>query len=162
MTFETFENKFNDLSFGEKMTIYNEYCSEVGSDDGIYDFDDVFFDTYFNSKAEVCRATVFGSVNYSHDYIKFDGYGNLESISKHDAESLFEDSLEDIFEHEECWRDNIYDVEEEEEDEGSDAYICPNCGHVFEQGEYDFNYDSALLDFVCPECGWEGNENVLK
>lgn len=159
MTFETFENEFNGLSFNERLSIYNEYCSEVRSDGSIYDFDDEFFDTFFDSKAEVCRATVFGSVNYFDDYIKFNGYGNLESVSKHDAESLFEDSLEDIFEHEECWRDYIEEEDEEEED--SDAYICPNCGHVFKQGEWDFNYDSALLDFVCPECDWEGNENEL-
>lgn len=117
MTFETFENEFNGLSFNERLSIYNEYCSEVNSDDGIYDFDDEFFDTFFDSKAEVCRATVFGSVNYSHNYIKFDSYGNLESISRYNAESLFEDSLEDIFEHEECWRDYIDNVEEDDEEE---------------------------------------------
>ena len=42
------------------------------------------------------------------------------------------------------------------------TYVCPNCGHVFEQGEWDFNYDTALLDFCCPECDWEGNETMLE
>lgn len=48
----------------------------------------------------------------------------------------------------------------EETDEPT--YVCPDCGHVFKQGEYDYNYDTALLDFVCPECGWEGNENYIE
>ena len=40
-------------------------------------------------------------------------------------------------------------------------YHCPLCGHQFEQGECNFNYDTALLDFTCPECDWEGNENQV-
>ena len=39
-----------------------------------------------------------------------------------------------------------------------DKHYCPECGHEFEQGEYDYNYDSGLLDYTCPECGWEGTE----
>ncbi len=40
-----------------------------------------------------------------------------------------------------------------------DCYVCPNCGHVFVQGEMNYNYDFGTLDFECPECGWTGNEN---
>lgn len=39
--------------------------------------------------------------------------------------------------------------------------FCPKCGHEFEQGEYNYNYDSALLDYTCPECGWEGTEEYV-
>lgn len=42
-----------------------------------------------------------------------------------------------------------------------EIYVCPECGHTFAQGEYDYNYNTALLDFKCPECEWEGNENQL-
>lgn len=38
-------------------------------------------------------------------------------------------------------------------------YICPDCGHEFEQGESNYNYDTGYLDFECPECGWYGNDN---
>ena len=41
-------------------------------------------------------------------------------------------------------------------------YICPKCGHVFEQGEWNYNYDTGHLDFECPECDWSGTENGLK
>jgi DNA-directed RNA polymerase subunit RPC12/RpoP len=37
-------------------------------------------------------------------------------------------------------------------------YVCPECGHEFRQGEYGFDYDTALLYFRCPECEWEGSE----
>lgn len=42
-----------------------------------------------------------------------------------------------------------------------ERFICPKCGHVFEQGEYNYNYDTALLDFSCPECDWEGTEKQV-
>lgn len=41
-------------------------------------------------------------------------------------------------------------------------YTCPKCGHIFEQGEYNYNYDTGHLDFECPECDWSGTENGLK
>lgn len=39
-------------------------------------------------------------------------------------------------------------------------YICPNCGHKFEQGEYEYNYNSGMLDFNCPDCDWSGNDVI--
>lgn len=53
--------------------------------------------------------------------------------------------------------DSCYDNNEDDDEE----YVCPECGHVFEQGEYNYNYDTALLDFECPECGWCGNEHEV-
>jgi predicted RNA-binding Zn-ribbon protein involved in translation (DUF1610 family) len=41
-------------------------------------------------------------------------------------------------------------------------YYCPECGHEFVQGEGNFNYDTALIDFECAECGWSGNEKQVK
>lgn len=41
-------------------------------------------------------------------------------------------------------------------------YYCPECGHEFVQGEGNFNYDTALIDFECAECGWSGNEYQAK
>ena len=36
---------------------------------------------------------------------------------------------------------------------------CPECGHEFEQGEYDYNYETSNTDYECPECGWCGTHN---
>lgn len=41
-------------------------------------------------------------------------------------------------------------------------YYCPECGHKFEQGEWNYNYDYAVLDFECPCCGWSGTEYGVK
>ena len=41
-------------------------------------------------------------------------------------------------------------------------YYCPECGHEFEQGEWNYNYDTANLDFECPMCGWYGTENEVE
>lgn len=38
--------------------------------------------------------------------------------------------------------------------------FCPICGHKFKQGEYNFNYDTALIDYTCHNCDWEGNSVI--
>ena len=40
-------------------------------------------------------------------------------------------------------------------------YYCPECGHEFVQGESNYNYDTAKLDFECPECGWCGTDEEV-
>ena len=119
MTFETFEEKFNELSFSERLAIYNDYCLNYRSgDDMIYDFDEEFFDMAFSSPIEAARATFFGNIqSWNDEYIRFNAYGNLESLSEYDAKGEFEYELEYIFEHENTWKDYIEDEEEDEEEE---------------------------------------------
>lgn len=40
-------------------------------------------------------------------------------------------------------------------------YICPSCCTEFTQGDWNYNYDSGLLDFECDCCGWTGTENQV-
>lgn len=166
ISLEKFTEEFNNLSNGEKIAIYNEYCSEHGnSDNMLHDFDEEFFEMAFgNDPIEAAKATFFGDIqNWSDEYIRFNGYGNLESLSEYDAVEEAEDHLDDIYEYEDVWEDYIETEEDEDEDEeDEDTYICPKCGHVFKQGEYDYNYDTAHLDFVCSECDWQGNEQEVK
>lgn len=36
-------------------------------------------------------------------------------------------------------------------------YVCPQCGEPLEQGQYEFDYETAQLRVVCcPGCGCEG------
>lgn len=167
ISLEKFTEEFNNLSSNNKIAIYNEYCSEHGNTDNmLYDFDEEFFEMAFgNDPIEAARATFFGDIqNWSDEYIRFNGYGNLESLSEYDAVEVAEDDVDDIYEYEDVWEDYIEseEDEEEDEDEDEDTYICPNCGHVFKQGEYNYNYDTGNTDFVCPECDWEGNEHGVK
>ena len=166
ISLEKFTEEFNNLSNNEKIAIYNEYCLEHGdSDNMLYDFDEEFFNMAFEGKEpiEICRATFFGKINsWSDEYIRFNAYGNLESLSEFDAAEEAEDYIDDIYEYEDVWEQYIEpeedDEDEEEDEETEGTYTCPKCGHVFKQGEYNFNYDTANLDFVCPECDWEGTE----
>lgn len=162
ISLEKFTEEFKNLTDREKIAIYNEYCLEHGdSDKMLYDFDEEFFEMAFGGKEpmEICRATFFGNItSWNDEYIRFNAYGNLESLSEYDAVEVAEDHVNEIYEYEDVWNYNI----EDEEDEDEDTYICPKCGHVFKQGEYDYNYDTAHLDFVCSECDWQGNEQEVK
>ena len=161
ISLEKFTEEFNNLSSNNKIAIYNEYCSEHGDTDKmLYDFDEEFFETAFgNDPIEAAKATFFGNITSWYDeYIRFNAYGNLESLSEYDAVEEAEDHVDDIYEYEDVWEDYI----ESEEDEDEDTCICPKCGHVFKQGEYEYNYDTGNTDFVCPECDWEGNEHGVK
>ena len=164
ISLEKFTEEFKNLTDREKITIYNEYCLEHGdSDKMLYDFDEEFFEMAFEGKEpmEICRATFFGNItSWSDEYIRFNAYGNLESLSEYDAVEVAEDHVNEIYEYEDVWNYNI--EEEEDEDEDEDTYICPKCGHVFKQGEYEYNYDTGHSDFVCPECDWQGNEYGVK
>lgn len=72
--------KLENLDDSEWVSIHNQYCQDNRIEDEIYDFDDYFFETFFSDKPyEAARATAFGDVNFSHDYIRFNGYGNLET-----------------------------------------------------------------------------------
>ena len=66
----------------------------------VYNNDDEFFDMFFEGKpAEVARAIYYGDFNYNDEYIKFNGYGNLETFSKYDYEELLEENIEEITEN---------------------------------------------------------------
>ena len=69
-----------------------------------------------------------------------------------DDEDAITDYLSDTY----GWLVESYSLSTDEQ------FVCPKCGHVFVQGEMDYNYDFGTLDFECPECGWTGNENGLK
>ena len=119
MTLEVFTEKFNDLSVSNKVAIYNEFSLEHGDPDNrLYSFDEEFFSMSFSNPMEAARATFFGDIeSWSDEYIRFNSYGNLESLSDYKAESEIEDYIEDIFEHPDVWEDYIEDDEDEDEDE---------------------------------------------
>ncbi len=95
------------MSEDDRVAIYNEYCSDYGSsEDELHNFNEEFFETYFQSRMEICRATYFGEIRSWYDeYIRLNVYGNLESFSTTEAMDMIEDFLEDIDEYEDIWRD---------------------------------------------------------
>ena len=113
MSYEVFKEKFDDLSLNEKLSIYNEYCINYDSSETIEYFDEDFFNCFFSDKMEVARAVFFGNIkSWNDEYIRFNAYGNLESLSEFDVIDEINDYVEEIFEYEDIWK-NYIDSEEE-------------------------------------------------
>ena len=49
-----------------------------------FDNDEEFFNTFFyNNPMELVRAIYYGNFNYCDDYVRFNGYGNLETTDRY-------------------------------------------------------------------------------
>jgi hypothetical protein len=122
MTYEKFEEDWNELSVEDKIACYNEYAYEYNPDDALYDFEDDFFDEHFeNNPSEAVRACFFGDIkSWSDEYIRFNGYANLVSLSKYEAEEWATDNLDEIYEHEDIWSRYIDDEEDDDEEEDTE------------------------------------------
>jgi len=72
----------------ELAEMHNTACEVLRHDDDqIYSFDDKFFEMAFaDQPMKAARAASFGELNWSDDWITFDGYANLKSISDVRAE----------------------------------------------------------------------------
>ena len=86
---ELLQEHINGLTVGEKIQLHNEYCQSINNcDNEIYENDDEFFEIFFTKPLEAIRATHFGDYNYSHDYVMFNGYGNLDSFNGHSVDEF--------------------------------------------------------------------------
>lgn len=93
--------------------------------------------------------------NNLDDYEKIiaDAKQRLLNNLSNDYENCIEDVRNDV--------DCPYNPFEDDVDNNAPKYYCPICGEQFEQGDWNYNYDTALLDFECSMCGWCGNENEV-
>lgn len=93
--FKYIELDWENKSDHEKISLWNEYCSENCSDDQIFEFDDDFFETFFSGKTpmDMFRLGCFSSVSWSDEYIKFNGYGNLESMNEYEAVNSIDEAV---------------------------------------------------------------------
>lgn len=119
--FDFFEEKFYDLGSSCRIALYNEYCRECDIDNEIFDFDEEFFSMFFTNPYDSARATACGNVVWCDEYIKFDGYGNLESLSTSQAASYAADNIRDIYDwggfNDYIDMSEFDDKEDEEEDD---------------------------------------------
>ena len=116
----------NEMTEGELVELNNDYCRSASyHDDEVHANDEDFFATYFdNDVMGAVRAVSYGSYNYTHTYVKFNGYGNLESFSYFRVEDLCEhietmaeyiaDNLHDFYQFD---IEEIEEIEEEETEE---------------------------------------------
>lgn len=119
----------NDMNEAELIQLNNEYCEAINDmDSQIFDNDEDFFSNFFaNDTIGAVRAVSYGSYNYSANYVKFNGYGNLESFSYVDTDTLCE-NVETMAEyiadnlHEFTQFDNVEENEEEEKKQADEDY----------------------------------------
>ena len=94
-----------------------------------YENDEEFFETMFQTKDEVARAVCYGDYSYTDDYVKFNAYGNLESVNQWELEEELNDYKEEIIdeylnayeEDKEYFNDDVIKkIEEWEEERGEE------------------------------------------
>lgn len=74
------QEHIEDTYFFDLIESYNEYLSKNAYEE-IYINDEDFFQMFFESPYEAVRATQYGDYKYNDDFVRFNGYGNLESYS---------------------------------------------------------------------------------
>ena len=97
--YEYFCELFDELTREERITLVNMYFSEFDFDSYIHEFTEDFFNTYLSSPLEAAQKVFFGNVqNWCDPYIRFNGYGNLESLSDYQAAEIADSYKAEIYE----------------------------------------------------------------
>ena len=85
------------------INVIGEIVSEINCLNGSLDFleywnnDEEFFNTYFyNNPMEAVRSSFYGDYKFCDEYVKFNGYGNLESFNDYDLEKEYKEYLDEI------------------------------------------------------------------
>ena len=111
------KNEIREYLLNNEETIL-DVVSELNSCNGclenldFWENDEEFFNTFFDNPMEAIRATYYGNYNYNDDYVKFNGYGNIDSYSEYERIEEIKDNIDDIVENlVECYY-NIYINEE--------------------------------------------------
>lgn len=112
-----------------------EMTQSVNSYNGALDWldywenDEEFFETMFQTKDEVARVICYGDYSYTDDYVKFNAYGNLESVNQWELEEKLNEYKEEIIdeylnayeEDKEYFNDDVIKkIEEWEEESGEE------------------------------------------
>lgn len=114
-TEEAVKEYISGLTDSETVSAHNQMCDNLNyPDDQIFSNDEEFFNTFFDNRVlEAVRAVAYGDYNYSHDWVKFNGYGNLESTNYPNDWIDEPQLIEDIINNPD---DYYIEFEDEEED----------------------------------------------
>jgi len=85
-------DQINEMTDSQLVDLNNAYCQSAGySDNEIYSNDEDFFEICFSNRIiEAVRAVSYGDYSYQHEYVKFNGFGNLESFNNVNTDDLVE------------------------------------------------------------------------
>ena len=81
-TIEALSIEIKELTETQMMNLHNQFCESAKSVyDMIFENEEEFLNTFFSNDLNgLVRAINFGNYEYMHDYVKFDGYENLETF----------------------------------------------------------------------------------
>ena len=118
MTYERFEEKFNNLSTDTQLEIAFNYWNENGNGDEWKSMDS--FDEIMGGSEPlwIAQRVFYGDFCPAHNYFKFDGNGNLES-SDFASDVLNDIDIEDVFNCSSCW--DGYTEEDYEDEDNEDC-----------------------------------------
>ena len=85
---------------GNLITVVEELDSWNGSFNNlrVYENDEEFFEMFFEGThpMELVRMTYYGDYKYTDQYVRFNGYGNLESLNNFEYKEELKDNIEEI------------------------------------------------------------------
>lgn len=91
-----------------------QIVSEINSWDSglesldVHENDEEFFNIFFEGKPmEAVRASFYGDYRYMDEYVRFNGYGNLESLDEYAYEREMKDYIDEIVDQLIDKKDNI-------------------------------------------------------
>lgn len=109
----------------ELLSIVQDINGYNGSLDHLnfYENDEDFFNSFFSDNPiEVARATFYGNYKYCDQYVRFNGYGNLESFDDYEIIQEIKYYIDEVVNNLlECWEelylsdDQLVELLEEEE-----------------------------------------------
>lgn len=80
----------------ELVNIINSYDGSMPCIEYFYN-DEEFFNIFFGiNTMDAVRAVCFGDYRYNDEFVKFDGYGNLESVNKYELMAEYDLYKDDI------------------------------------------------------------------
>ena len=117
-TVRNIENYLNNLDDSELLSINREYLENIHDvDSDTFENNEEFFEMFFQgSSMDAVRAVHFGDYRYTDAYVKFDGYGNLETTNNLGDFIDISELAEYIHENPENF-DIEFDEEDEDEEE---------------------------------------------
>lgn len=80
------------MTTADKVQAINEHLENQGyQDDMIYPFDEGTINEMFSNPWGALRACHFGEVNFTDGYFRFNGYGNIETLSNWKIDEEYEE-----------------------------------------------------------------------
>lgn len=97
------KDKLYDNDLQDIADILYEYDPTIVSNFYCFPNDEDFFENNFSDKMEVARAVSYGDYNYADEYVRLNGYGNLQSREEYEY-------MEDLNDNADEMLDNAYDL----------------------------------------------------